>query len=114
LTNENLGKFLRLLEPFAPHLAEELWERLGQSDFLALSPWPEYQPELVKIETFVLAVQVNGKLRASLTAPIGLDEEAALALAKADSAVAKWLEGVEIVRQIYVPEKLLNLVTRSA
>ena len=114
LTNENLGKFLRLLEPFAPHLAEELWDRLGQSDFLALSPWPEYQPELVKIETFVLAVQVNGKLRASLTAPIGLDEEAALALAKADSAVAKWLEGVEIVRQIYVPEKLLNLVTRSA
>jgi leucyl-tRNA synthetase len=114
LANENLGKFLRLLEPFAPHLAEELWERLGQTDFLALSPWPEYQPELVKVETFILAVQVNGKLRASLSAPIGLDEEAALVLAKANPVVAKWLEGTEIVRQIYVPEKLLNLVTRQA
>ena len=67
---------------------------------------------MVKVETFILAVQINGKLRASLQAPIGLDQESALVLAKADPVVSKWLEGVEIVRQIYIPEKLLNLVTR--
>lgn len=112
LSDDNLGKFLRLLEPFAPHLAEELWERSGHNDFLALSLWPKYQPELVKAETFTLAVQINGKLRASLIAPAGIDEEGVVALTKADPAVSKWLEGAEIVRQIYVPGKLLNLVIR--
>lgn len=112
LSADNLGKFLRLLEPFAPHLAEELWERLGHSDFLALSPWPQYEPELVKAETFTLAVQINGKLRASLLVSVNLTTEDIVELAKDDPTVSKWLEGAEIIRQIYVPGKLLNLVIR--
>ena len=112
LDENNLGYFLRLLEPFAPHLAEELWESLGRDNFLALVSWPTYNPDLMVSDTFTLAVQVSGKLRASLEVSSSASETDIIALAKSDSSVSKWLEGKEIIRSVYVPGKLLNLVIK--
>lgn len=110
LSKNNLGYFLRLLEPFAPHLAEELWESLGQSEFLARTNWPVYDPNLLASDTFTLAVQINGKLRTSLEVSSTASESEIIALATADENVSKWLVEKEIVRSVYVPGKLLNLV----
>jgi leucyl-tRNA synthetase len=99
-----------LLAPFAPHLGEELWQRLGHKDSLGYEPWPSYDPALVLTETVTVAVQVNGKLRATLDLPRGTDREAAQAAALADERVRKHLGDAEPQNAFYVPDKLLNLV----
>jgi leucyl-tRNA synthetase len=105
-------KLLLILSPFAPHLTEELWERLGHKTSIFKASWPEYDPALLQDETFILAVQVNGKLRATLEAPTGISEADARSLALTDSNVQKWLEGKIVVKAIYVSGKLLNIVIK--
>jgi leucyl-tRNA synthetase len=105
-------KVLLILSPFAPHLSEELWERLGNKESIFKSAWPEFNPELIKDETFNLAISVNGKLRATLEVAAGISEAEAIKLATALETVQKWLAGKEIIKTIFVPGKLLNIVIK--
>ena len=99
-----------VLSPFAPHLGEELWRRLGHPDSLARAPWPDWDPTLVLEDTVTVAVQVNGKLRGTLELPRGTSQQAAQDAAFAEERIRRHLEGVVVRKVIHVPDKLLNLV----
>ncbi|MBT8399615.1 MAG: leucine--tRNA ligase [Rhodothermia bacterium] len=101
---------VKLLAPLAPHLAEELWHRLGHAKTIAFESWPDYDQELVKAQTIVIPVQVNGKVRGSLSVAPDQQKEAVLAAAREDENVARHLEGKTVRREIYVPGKIVNLV----
>ena len=105
-------KLVLLLAPFAPFLAAELWETLGEKTSLLRQPWPEYDPELAKEEQIVYAVQINGKLRGHVTVPAESSKEAVQELALADEKVKAAIAGREIVKVIPVPGKLVNIVVR--
>jgi leucyl-tRNA synthetase len=98
-----------LVQPYAPHLAEELWERLGHERLWA-QPWPQADPALLERETFVLVVQVNGRVRDRVEVPIGLSEPELLMRAKELPRVRAHVDGKEIRKEIVVPGKLVNLV----
>ncbi|HUC44893.1 MAG TPA: leucine--tRNA ligase [Candidatus Sulfotelmatobacter sp.] len=100
----------KVLAPFAPHVAEEIWEALGHPAFVADASWPEPDTVLLLDEDVLLVIQINGKVRGKLTVPRGLGEEAALAAARADAHVAAHLSGKTIRKSVYVPDRLLNLV----
>ncbi len=103
-------KFLILLAPFAPHLAEELWCELGNAESLARAPWPTVDPALLVDETWMLVVQVNGKKRAQIEAPQGATKDQLIALALGAKEILRYLEGKTPRRVIYVPGKLINVV----
>jgi leucyl-tRNA synthetase len=98
------------LAPFAPHMSEEMWERLGHSESLVWEAYPEVDPELLVLETSSVAVQVNGKLRGVVEVPAGADQNAAEAAARAEERVASALDGKTVRRVIYVPDRLINFV----
>ncbi len=104
-----LEPLLLLLAPFAPHLAEELWRKLGHADSLAHEPWPACDEARLASDTMEIPVQVNGKLRGKLTVPVGTDATALEQLALADPAVAKWIEGKTVKKVIVVPGRLVNV-----
>jgi leucyl-tRNA synthetase len=112
LSLNNLGVLIRLIEPFAPHLAEELWEQIGHTDLLIYESWPEYDEELIKDESFILAIQVNGKVRATLEMAAESSEEEIKDTAVQDENVKKWIDGKEIVKIVYVKGKLLSIVIK--
>jgi leucyl-tRNA synthetase len=99
-----------LLAPFAPHLADELWERMGHGRSVHLERWIPYDDSALAATTVTLVVQINGKLRARLLLPPGLTEEAALEQALADANIQRHVAGGTIRKRIYVADKLLNLV----
>jgi len=107
---EWMETFLKVLSPFAPHLGEELWERLGHADSLAYEPWPEHDEAALAVDTITLAVQIAGKMRGTIEVPADVSEKAAIEAAKADPKIARYLEGKTIRREIYVPGRLVNLV----
>ncbi len=109
---EDARQFLLILHPWAPHVANELWERLGLGDEVYGQPWPKCDPAALEVDTVEIAVQVNGKLRGTFPAPKAMDKDALLANAKAHENVARYLEGVSIVKEIVVPGKLVNLVVK--
>jgi leucyl-tRNA synthetase len=102
----------RLLSPFAPHLAEELWEELGNKESVFKSSWPTYDESLLVRPEVEYVVQVNGKLRDRLNLAVGLTPEEIDPLVLNSPVVLKWIEGKEIVKKIYVPDKLINLVVK--
>ncbi|MEK7823704.1 MAG: leucine--tRNA ligase [Candidatus Eisenbacteria bacterium] len=102
-----------ILAPFAPHLGEELWRRLGHAESLAYAPWPAWDPALVLEATVTLAVQINGKLRATLELPRDIAQDEAQQAALADERIRRYVDGAEIRRVIFVPNKLLNLVVAA-
>ncbi|AXJ02301.1 leucyl-tRNA synthetase [Cyclonatronum proteinivorum] len=108
--------FLLLLSPYAPHLTEELWERLAFGGTAAEQAWPVYDPEKLVSDVKTYAVQVNGKVRGEITLPLSdaSDKEKVLSLAKAEPGVAKYLEGGKIVKEIFVPMRIVNLVVKPA
>ena len=104
---------LQLLAPFAPHLAEELWERLGGAPSIVNHPWPTFREELLVSDEILIVFQVNGKLRGEGNFPKDVDKDEVIAAAKAHDKVQSFIEGKEIVREIYVPGKLVNLVAKG-
>ena len=101
---------MRLLAPFAPHLCEELWERLGHTESVAFAPWPDFDPALAAEDTVTMVVQVNGKVRDRITVPAGIGEEEARALALASEKVAPYLQGGAPLRVVARPPGLVNIV----
>jgi len=104
---------LQLLAPFAPHLAEELWATLGQEPSIVNEPWPQANKKLLITEEITIVFQVNGKLRGQGQFPKEIDKESVILAAKSDTKVQSFLEGKEIVKEIYVPGKLVNLAVRG-
>lgn len=102
--------FTLMLAPLAPHMAEELWQRLGHEHSLAYEPWPQADPALLRDDTMEVAVQVNGKLRATVSVDAAASKDDILTAAKADPNVQRHLEGKTMRREIYVPGRLVNLV----
>jgi leucyl-tRNA synthetase len=102
---------VRLVAPFAPHVAEEMWERLGNADSIfRTARWPDHDPAKAVADTVEFVVQVNGKLRARMPMPRGIAEAAARDAALADENVLKFLDGKQVRKTIFVPDRLLNLV----
>jgi leucyl-tRNA synthetase len=99
-----------LIAPFAPHVAEELWERLGHTTSVHLERYLEPDPAALAVAEITLVVQINGKVRARIPAPAGVTEDAAVELALAESNVRAHLDGKEIRKRVYVPDRLLNFV----
>ena len=102
--------FLLLLAPLAPHMAEELWQRLGHSDSLAYEPWPEAAEKWLARDTMKIAVQVNGKVRGTIEVATDASKEDIIEAARREENVARHLEGKETRREIYVPGRLVNIV----
>jgi leucyl-tRNA synthetase len=107
-----IGHLLQMLSPFAPHLAEELWHQLGHKESICSAPWPMYDPELAKESELTIAVQVNGRLRDKITVPADAAEAAVKEKALASDKVKANIEGKQVVKQIYIPQKLLNIVVK--
>ena len=106
---EEVEPVVQLVAPFAPHIAEELWERLGHDGSVFDAGWPAYDPDLVREDTIELAVQVNGKLRGRLNVARDIGKEEALALAIAEPSIAKFVNGSP-KKVVFVPGRLLNIV----
>ena len=112
ISRDDLVIFIKLLCPFAPHLCEEMWESVGGEGFLSLSKWPEYD-ETKTVESKVeIGVQINGKLKTTIVIPNGCSKEDALAIANADKRIAALTEGKNVVKEIYVPNKIVNIVMK--
>jgi leucyl-tRNA synthetase len=102
--------FVKILSPFAPHLAEEIWQRLGHTATIAYEPWPVHDEAKLLRDTIKIGVQVMGKLRGEIEVPADATQEAVIAMAKADDKVQPFLAGKEIKREVYVKGRLVNLV----
>ena len=113
ITKEELKIFTILLNPFAPHITEEVFEMCKLDEgIVAEQKWPEYDEAKCKDETIEIVVQVNGKIKTKLNIPVESEKNAVLDMAKADANVAKAIENMNIIKEIYVPNKLVNLVVK--
>ena len=107
-----LESFVILLSPFAPHIAEELWNTLGHPSTLAFEPWPSYDPALLVEDTVEIPVQMNGKLRSKIVVAANADAASLEAAARADETVRKNLDGKTVVKVVVVPGRMVNIVVR--
>ena len=112
VTRAELETFIGLLNPIAPHVTEEINERLGNAELLAVSPWPTFDEAKCVENEIEIAVQVNGKVRGKIVIPADADSDAAIAAAKQASGVIPFLEGKTLVKELYVKGRLVNLVVR--
>ena len=108
----DMKTLVTLLSPFAPHVAEELWEMLGGEGFVCRQPWPAYDESKTVADTIQMAVQVNGKVRANITVPTGADNDTIIAAAQADPKVQKFTDGMALAKTIVVPGRLVNLIVK--
>jgi len=109
---ETLALLTLMLAPFAPHLGEEIWERLGHTESVHLQTWPAYDPAVLQVAEVEIVLQINGKVRGRLTVPAGLGEDDLKALAATDSRIASLVAGRQLLKAVTVPDKLVNLVVR--
>ena len=110
VSDENWKLFLQVLAPFAPHLAEEFWEKLGEKKSIHLDVWPNYDKELIVDEEIELIVQVNGKLRDKINIKADLEEEEVKNIVLKSEKVKSWTGGGEIKKVIFVKGRLVNIV----
>jgi leucyl-tRNA synthetase len=111
--NAALRAFNLMLAPYAPHLAEEIWARTGHDTSVHLETWPKFDASKLSRDTFELVVQVSGKLRGKIDAPIGITQAEAIGLARDIPNVMTYVDGKELVKEIYVPGKLVNIVVKG-
>ena len=107
-----LEDLLKMLVPFAPHISSELWQQLGNDDFIEKSGWPKWNEELLKTDEIQIIVQVNGKLRGKIKVSANSEKDEILTTAKAEDNVSKFLQDKEILKEIFVPNKLINFVVK--
>ncbi|MBQ1229509.1 MAG: leucine--tRNA ligase [Clostridia bacterium] len=112
LTKDELLILVRLLCPFAPHLSEELWEMLGGEGLCSLAAWPEWDEAKTVDSTVEVAVQINGKVRGTVSLPVNCPAPDAIAIAKQDAKIAAAIEGKTVVKEISIPNKIINIVVR--
>ena len=103
---------LKLLNPFAPHITEELWQMLGETSLLSLETWPDYDPDKTVDASIEIGVQINGKLRSTVKLPMDCEQQAAIDAALADPKIAAAVEGKNIVKTIVVKNKIINIVAK--
>ncbi len=113
VTIETVKKFALVLSPFAPHLGEELWEMCGAKETITFVNWPEYSAELAKDEQITMAVQINGKTRATLSVDADISKDDFLNMAKSSDKLKKHFEGAKIIKEIFVPGKICNFVIKK-
>jgi len=113
LPRDLVRQFVLVLAPLAPHIAEELWERLGNTESITYAAWPQADERFLKNDTIEVAVQVNGKMRGRISIPADATEEQALIIARDDENVARHLSGKELKRSIYVPGRIVNFVVTN-
>ena len=111
-TKGEVKVILSLLNPFAPHITEELWEQLGEKDMLSLADWPSYDEAKCVATHATFAVQVNGKLRSTVELAADASDEEIVAAALADDKVKKYTDGLNLVKTIVVKGKLVNLIVK--
>ena len=104
--------FVLLIAPYAPHLGEELWEKLGHKESVSKSTWPVYREELTQDEEKEIVVQINGRVRSKFLAPAGTAQDKLIEMAKHAEKISSWLEGKEIAKAIAVQDKLVNFVLK--
>jgi leucyl-tRNA synthetase len=102
----------KILSPFAPHLAEEIWSILGCEGLVSLAKWPEYDEAKTVDASIEVAVQINGKVRATVVLPLNCPKDEAIALAKADERISAAIEGKTVIKEIAVPNKIVNIVVK--
>ena len=107
-----LEDLLKMLVPFAPHITSELWQQLGNNDFIEKSGWPKWNEELLKTDEIQIIVQVNGKLRGKIKVSVNSEKDEILAIARAEDNVSKFLQDKEILKEIFIPNKLINFVVK--
>ncbi|MEW6622619.1 MAG: leucine--tRNA ligase [Bacillota bacterium] len=112
LVREALNKLTLVLAPFAAHLAEELWQVLGNKNSVHLQPWPQYDPAALVKDEITIAVQINGKVRGHITVPMEMSEDGVKDAVLADERISKHVAGKEIIKFIYVQGKLVNMVVK--
>ncbi|MFP5458547.1 MAG: leucine--tRNA ligase [Bacteriovoracia bacterium] len=112
VTKKSAELFALIIAPMAPHMAEELWELTGHTKTLSYEPWPAFDPALAKDDTITMAIQVNGKTRATIDVAADISKDEFLKAAKTEPAVAKWLAEGALVKEIYVPGKICNFVVK--
>jgi leucyl-tRNA synthetase len=113
VTKETAGIFTKILSPFAPHIAEELWSLSGSQKSLAYEPWPEVNEEYLKEDLFDYPVSFNGRLRFKIQLPVTLDKEEIAKIVLADERAKKWLETGTFSNIIVVPNRIVNIVLKS-
>jgi leucyl-tRNA synthetase len=104
--------YLQLVAPFAPHIAEELWQRLGEPDFIARAPWPVYDPALTIGETIEIPVQINGRLRSVITVAVDADNATLEKEGLADEIIQRHIADKTLQRVIVVPGRLVNVIVK--
>ena len=112
LTKDELSVIVRLLSPFAPHLCEELWEMLGGEGLCSLAAWPEWDEAKTVDSTVEVAVQINGKVRTTVSLPLNCPAADAIATAKANEKIVPFLEGKTVIKEISIPNKIINIVVK--
>jgi leucyl-tRNA synthetase len=110
LTKEELVSFIKIVHPFAPHMAQEIWSLMGNQSYLDFEPWPAYEPSLIAQEKITIVVQVNGKTKDTISADATIEESAAKEMALQNAKVRIVLNGQEPKRVIYIDKKLVNIV----
>ena len=114
ITADEYKVFITLLNPFAPHITEEIWEMCGFEGMLNQAKWPEYDESKCVESTVEIVVQINGKIRARLNVAANISSDEAFALAKQQDAVISEISGKNIVKELYVPKKLVNIVVKNS
>jgi leucyl-tRNA synthetase len=109
-----MERFVLLLSPYAPHICEELWQLLGHDDTLAYHPWPAFDEALTKEDTIEVPIQINGKVRSKISVPADISKAELEAVAKADERVARLIDGMQVLKVIVVPGRLVNLVVKNS
>jgi leucyl-tRNA synthetase len=111
-TSASYITLLKLLHPFAPHITEELWTMFGNAGFILTSSWPKADPALMIEDVVTIVIQVNGKLRGQVEVPNPPEKDVVLAAIRGNQKVQQWISGKEIVKEVYVPGKLVNIVVK--